>query len=70
MLKLLSHVFPVILTWIRIIFAVSDYRNKFKDCEFLKFVGPNMSFTVFSKIADNTESLFMNVRGVTDKIPI
>ena len=36
-LKLLSHVFPVILTWICIIITVSDYCHKFKVCDFPEF---------------------------------
>ena len=36
-LKLLSHIFAVIFTRICIIFTVSDYSFKFKDCNFPEF---------------------------------
>ena len=32
--KLISHIFPVLLTWIFIIVTISDYFYKFKDCDF------------------------------------
>ena len=37
---------------------------------FLKLAWPHTSLTVFSNFTDNTEKLFMNVRGMTDKLPI
>ena len=37
-LKLLTHVFTVILTWICIIFAVSYYSENFKDCDFPEII--------------------------------
>ena len=50
--------------------ATIPYSFLEKIAIFLKLAWPNTSFSVLSKLADNTESLFMNVKGMTDKIPI
>ena len=73
-LKLLSHVFYHYFNMDN--YALfSPYMVTAKNSKiviYLNLAWPNTSFTVLSKWADNMESLFMNVRGVTvtDKLPI